>query len=278
MRLTRAIAGKSLNVPGAATTVSERELAFRQRLDESARRLAYGHLEGSCTSFEEGSGMDGMDRGAARWLRACRGRGRGRGHACRRARRDGGGADAAGLRERPGAGRPGLQRLGRVDPAPALGRDGVRHRRRRQARPHARRRHAAGPDRHRGSEGAGDLRVEPVLRGHVGTARQYLWNVEPRARRGAAAAHLAAGDPLQPEPDLDLDQRSEHVGAARLRRRALGVAGHRASRRAARRSAARTRTTAPRRSSTGSTGGRRATRRSTATPRSRPPGRRARSA
>ena len=110
--------------------------------------------------------MDGMDRGAARLLPRV-------GVVVAAAvtlaaalAADGGGADAAGLRERPGAGRPGLQRLGRVDPAPALGRDGVRLGRRRQARPHARRRHPAGPDRHRGPEGAGGLRDEPVLRGH----------------------------------------------------------------------------------------------------------------
>ena len=38
----------------AATTVSARELAFRQRLDESARRLAYGHLVGVLHQFRGG--------------------------------------------------------------------------------------------------------------------------------------------------------------------------------------------------------------------------------
>ena len=50
----------------AATTVSERELAFRQRLDESARRLAYGHLEGFApVPRRERHGRDGSWSGTA---------------------------------------------------------------------------------------------------------------------------------------------------------------------------------------------------------------------
>ena len=49
---------------------------------------------------------------------------------------------------------PAFEDPERVDPARPVGRDRVRLRRRRQARSHARRRHAAEADRHRGAEGA----------------------------------------------------------------------------------------------------------------------------
>ena len=63
------------------TSVSEREVAFRQQLDESARRLAYGHPEGFApVPRRERYGRDGSWSGTV--VAACRGRGRGRGHAC----------------------------------------------------------------------------------------------------------------------------------------------------------------------------------------------------
>ena len=72
----------------------------------------------------------------------------------------------------------------------------------------------------------------------------------------------------QHQPDDQHDLR-EHLGAARLRRRALRVARHRQLRPAARTPARRSRRTAPPRSSTGSTAARRATRPAPARPRSR---------
>ena len=180
--------------------------------------------------------------------------------------------------ERPGAGRPGLQRLGPVGPAAALGRDGVRLRRRRQARPHARRRHAAGADRHRGAEGAGGLRDEPVLRGHGLDGRAVP--LEHEQELGATPPPRISPPAIAFNPNRTSISTSEveHVGAARLRRRPLGVAGHRpfAGLPDGRRHQRERR--APRRSSTGSTGGRRATRRSTARRGHAPTGRRARSA
>ena len=68
--------------------------------------------------------------------------------------------------------------------------------------------------------------TSPYYAGTATTASQYLWNVNHELGAAPPPRALAAGDHLQPEPDLDLDQRSQHVGAARLRRRPLGVAGH----------------------------------------------------
>ena len=85
--------------------------------------------------------------------------------------------------------------------------------------------------------------IEPVLRGHGIDGRAVPLEREPGGRRGAAAAHLAAGDRVQPEPDLDLrparSARGCRAGSPSCTRSRRAPA----CRRAARRSAARTRTT-----------------------------------
>ena len=55
-----------------------------------------------------------------------------------------------------------------MDQGEALGRNRVRFRQGRQEGPDVRRRHAAAADRDRRAQGAGDLRIVAVLRGHVG--------------------------------------------------------------------------------------------------------------
>ena len=97
-----------------------------------------------------------------------------------------------------------------------------------RARPRARRRLAPDGDRDRRAEGPGHLRGQPVLRGR---RRRHQLGGRPRDRR--AARHPPARPVLrrrQHESDDQHDLR-EHVGAARVRRRALRVARHRPLRR-----------------------------------------------
>ena len=145
---------------------------------------------------------------------------------------EGGGAIGAGAGRAPGVrGRPGTDRCrlrgsSALDSADALRRDRVRLRWRRHARSDVRRRDATAPDRHRGVEGAGALRVLAVLRRDVRQPSVPLGR-EAGGRRGTAAAHVAAVDRVQAQARECLDVARRHVGAARLRRRAFRRARHR---------------------------------------------------
>ena len=119
-------------------------------------------------------------------------------------------------------------------------------------RSHVRRRDASEADRHRRAEGAGDLRVVAVLTPARPAPREFLWNVKQEV--GAAPPPRTS----QPAIRVQADARrtcptvaGEHVGAARLRRRALRCAGHRAVAGLRRRSATRRKSSRRKPSSTG---------------------------
>ena len=72
------------------------------------------------------------------------------------------------------------------------------------------------------------LRVVAVLRRHVRRPREFLWDVKQEVGDGAAAAHVASRRfAFKPDARQRLDSLVSDVGAARLRGRALGGAGHR---------------------------------------------------